>query len=133
MIAVIKGRVSSKNSVHVPKPKASPVSSTSVTVVTAAEAMARQFPLASRQKGTRMPSCGLTVSSPNNTPARIGRFGAANRPPISSAAVNAPFWPKNALMATAGEKTAATWIGIGRRSGRMAPWRRAIVPKVQTR
>ena len=63
----------------------------------------------------------------------MGRFGAASRPPMRSAAVSAPFWPNSALVNTAGEASAAMCTTAGRRSGRMAKCRSAIVPKVQSR
>ncbi len=56
--------------------------------------MARQFPIASRAMGIMMPRCGLKVSRPNITPARMDRRGSSVNPDRARAAVKNPFWPR---------------------------------------
>ena len=78
------------------------VAATSNTVVATAELMTRQCPPNTNNTGSSSPNCGLIVRIPNKIPAMIGRRSRFASPPIKSAAVKNPFWPRNTFTVTAG-------------------------------
>jgi len=101
-IACWAWRVGPKKPAQAPGPKASSDKSKSAEAEAAAAHMVRQRPSASTAMGNSTAICGLNTKSPRRRPATMGRERQSARPPISSAAVKAPFWPRPTLVATAG-------------------------------
>jgi hypothetical protein len=66
----------------------------------------RRCPLAAGTIGNSNPRCGLYVSNPSSTPARIGRSMSMSSAPPKSAALRNPFWPAMKLASTAGKAAA---------------------------